>query len=102
MVITNTTYEYLDPRLPPSAVAFVKIDTDKCADIAQKYNVRAMPTFIFIKDNNVVETVRVANIDGFSFPHSNLSRFSELIRTACGVGSISMRRWDRAAANLQR
>jgi len=44
-------------------VAFVKIDTDKCADIAQKYNVRAMPTFIFIKDNNVVETVLGADKD---------------------------------------
>lgn len=65
MVITETTHEHMNPRLPPSIVAFVKIDTDKCADIAQKYNIRAMPTFIFIKDNNVVETVGVIDIDGF-------------------------------------
>ena len=70
MVITKTTHEYMNLCLPPSTVAFVKIDTDKCADIAQKYNIRAMPTFIFVKDNNVVETVRVLNIDGLSFPHS--------------------------------
>ena len=65
MVITET-YEHMNLRLPPSTVAFVKIDTDKCADIAQKYNIRAMPTFIFIKDDNVVETVRVINIDSLS------------------------------------
>lgn len=65
MVIAET-HEHMNLRLPPSAVAFVKIDTDKCADIAQKYKVSAMPTFIFIKDDSVVETVRVINIDSLS------------------------------------
>jgi len=45
-------------------VAFVKVDNDKCADIAQKYNVRAMPTFIFIKDGSVVKTVLGPDKDG--------------------------------------
>jgi thioredoxin-related protein len=71
MVIIETTNHQMDSRLPPSTVAFVKIDTDKCADIGQKYNVRSMPTFIFIKDNDVVETVGAANVDGLSFPHSS-------------------------------
>lgn len=70
MVIIETIDEQMDSRLPPSTVAFVKVDTDKSADIAQKYGVRTMPTFIFIKDNNVVETVGVANTDSPSFPHS--------------------------------
>ena len=69
MVIIKTIHEYMNLRSPPSTVAFVKIDTDKCADIAQKYNVRAMPTFIFIKENNVVETVGATNINDSSFPH---------------------------------
>ena len=63
MVIIKTTNEQMDSCLPPSTVAFVKVDTDKCADIAQKYNVRAMPTFIFIKEGNVVLTVGSANIE---------------------------------------
>lgn len=63
MVIIETTNEQTDPCLPPSTVAFVKVDTDKCADIAQKYNVRAMPTFIFIKEGSVVHTVGSANIE---------------------------------------
>lgn len=71
MVIIETTKGQMDLCLPPSTVAFVKVDTDKCADIAQKYNVRAMPTFIFIKDNNVVETVGAANTEWLSFPHSS-------------------------------
>jgi len=69
MVIIKTIHEHMNPRSLPSTVAFVKIDTDKCADIAQKYNVRAMPTFIFIKENNVVETVGATNINGPSCPH---------------------------------
>ena len=69
MVIIGTTNKQMDSCLPSSTVAFVKVDTDKCADIAQKYNVRTMTTFICIKDNNVVETVGVANTEWLSFPH---------------------------------
>ncbi|KIM19935.1 hypothetical protein M408DRAFT_18669 [Serendipita vermifera MAFF 305830] len=42
-------------------VTFVKVDTDKFATLAQKYNVTAMPTFHFIKNKSVVETVKGAN-----------------------------------------
>jgi len=71
MVIIGPTNEQMNSCSLPSTVAFVKIDTDKCADIQQKYNVRTMPTFIFIKDNNVVETVGTANFDRPSFSHSS-------------------------------
>ncbi|PVF98844.1 DUF1000-domain-containing protein [Serendipita vermifera] len=38
-------------------VTFVKVDTEKLQDVAKKYNVKAMPTFHFIKEKKVVETV---------------------------------------------
>ncbi|CAM9268554.1 unnamed protein product [Ectocarpus fasciculatus] len=34
--------------------AFVKVDVDDATEIAMKYGVQAMPTFLFIKDGSVV------------------------------------------------
>ena len=34
--------------------AFVKVDVDEATEIAMKYGVQAMPTFLFIKDGSVV------------------------------------------------
>jgi len=42
-------------------VVFCKCDVDDASDVAQAYNVSAMPTFIFVKGDTVVETVRGAN-----------------------------------------
>ncbi|XP_051174579.1 thioredoxin-2-like [Leptopilina boulardi] len=42
-------------------VIFVKVDVDECDDIAVKYNVNSMPTFLFIKNNTMLETVVGAN-----------------------------------------
>ncbi|CAG8624245.1 16749_t:CDS:2 [Acaulospora colombiana] len=38
-------------------VTFVKVDTEKLQDVAKKYNVKAMPTFHFIRDRKIVDTV---------------------------------------------
>ena len=38
-------------------VVFLKIDVDEAEDAAQEYNVSAMPTFIFIKNNAKVKTL---------------------------------------------
>lgn len=40
---------------------FLKVDVDACQDVARKYNVSAMPTFLVIKSGSVVETIRGAN-----------------------------------------
>ncbi|KDN42188.1 DUF1000-domain-containing protein [Tilletiaria anomala UBC 951] len=40
---------------------FLKVDVDRVPDIAQRYSVTAMPTFIFIKNKAPVETLRGAN-----------------------------------------
>jgi len=60
--VIGPTFDALAKSYPH--VAFVKVDTDRCADIAQKYNVRTTPTFIFIKEGSVVNTVLGPDKDG--------------------------------------
>ncbi|CAK7562498.1 MAG: Thioredoxin-like protein 1 [Sporothrix epigloea] len=43
------------------AVTFVKIDTDQQKDIASKYSIRAMPTFLLFRDGNEIERVQGAD-----------------------------------------
>lgn len=40
---------------------FVKVDVDEQAAIAQRYSVRAMPTFVFMRRGGVLDTLRGAN-----------------------------------------
>jgi len=42
-------------------VVFLKVDVDENADTAQEYNVSAMPTFIFVKNGEVVDRLMGAN-----------------------------------------
>ncbi|KAL8284248.1 hypothetical protein RQP46_004997 [Phenoliferia psychrophenolica] len=44
-----------------SQATFCKVDVDAAADIAKQYSVRAMPTFIFLKDGQKVDEVKGAN-----------------------------------------
>jgi thioredoxin 1 len=43
------------------SLAFAKVDVDEQREIAAKYRITAMPTFILVKDGEQVETVRGAN-----------------------------------------
>ncbi|PVI04963.1 thioredoxin-domain-containing protein [Periconia macrospinosa] len=45
----------------PGRVQFVKVDVDSQQDVARKYGVSAMPTFLVIKGTSVVETLKGAN-----------------------------------------
>ncbi|KAF2475477.1 thioredoxin [Lindgomyces ingoldianus] len=45
----------------PGRIQFAKVNVDSCQDVAKKYGVSAMPTFLVIKSNSVVETIRGAN-----------------------------------------
>jgi thioredoxin 1 len=40
-----------------SNVRFYKVDVDEVSDVAQECNISAMPTFIFYKDGEVVDTI---------------------------------------------
>jgi len=44
-----------------SDVVFVKVDVDENPETAAKYSVSAMPTFLFIKEGQVVDRLMGAN-----------------------------------------
>lgn len=44
-------------------VVFLKIDVDENEDIAQEYDISAMPTFVFIKNGNKVDSFSGASFD---------------------------------------
>jgi len=45
----------------PGKLAFAKVDTDRNTDIVGQYGITAMPTFLVLKNGQVVETIRGAN-----------------------------------------
>jgi len=57
-------------------VNFLKCDVDAAKDVAGRYSVSAMPTFIFLKGSNKVDQVRGANktaLEGAIRKHSSTS-----------------------------
>ena len=46
-----------------SNVVFLKVDVDEAEDVAQEYNISAMPTFIFLKNGQKVADLMGANAD---------------------------------------
>merc|ERR1712243_150509 len=45
-------------------VVFLTVDVDDCEDVAEKYEISAMPTFLFIKNKAmVVSALQGANVD---------------------------------------
>jgi len=53
-------YEQLSEEFPD--IVFLKVDVDECQDIAMKYDVSAMPTFLFLKQGEVVDRMMGANL----------------------------------------
>lgn len=52
--------EQLEQEL--SDVVFLKVDVDQCEDLAHKYNINAMPTFVFIKGGKQIDCFTGANV----------------------------------------
>jgi len=44
-------------------VVFLKVDVDEAEDVAQEYNITAMPTFVFLKDSKKIDDLMGANSD---------------------------------------
>ncbi len=76
-----------DPEF--STIAFVEIDFDKNSDIAQKYDVQSVPTFLYFKDGKLA-----SRKTGFS---DNLKE--EIGSTVAGLGG-EIKKGEAAAAQL--
>ncbi|KAL2150220.1 hypothetical protein VTH82DRAFT_7896 [Thermothelomyces myriococcoides] len=56
------TFESLASKYAkPNKIAFVKVDVDSQGEVAQEYGVRAMPTFLVLRNGSVINTIRGAN-----------------------------------------
>ncbi|GMH65557.1 hypothetical protein TrRE_jg9134 [Triparma retinervis] len=51
------------PTLSDVDVAIAQVDVDENAETAAKYDVSAMPTFVFIKNGEIVDRLSGANAD---------------------------------------
>ncbi|PPQ78036.1 hypothetical protein CVT25_015581 [Psilocybe cyanescens] len=58
------TFEALSKQY--ASVNFLKCDVDAVSDVAQKYKVTAMPTFVFLKGNSQVDTLKGADKAGLT------------------------------------
>ncbi|KAF2468823.1 thioredoxin-like protein [Lindgomyces ingoldianus] len=46
----------------PHKLAFVKVNVDEQEEVAAKYGITAMPTFLVFKGGEVIETIKGANV----------------------------------------
>lgn len=78
-------YQELASRNPD--VVFVKVDVDRCQDLTDKYEVSAMPTFKFIKNNDVVDTVRGADAAAIAAAVKNHKVVLQTVAFGAGASS---------------
>ena len=45
---------------------FIKVDVDECESLTKLWNVESMPTFIFVKNKNILQTLKGANKEKLS------------------------------------
>ncbi|KAK4033507.1 thioredoxin-like protein [Parachaetomium inaequale] len=56
------TFESLATKYAkPNRIAFCKVDVDIQGEVAQQYGVRAMPTFLVLRNGSVIDTIQGAN-----------------------------------------
>ncbi|KAL2065573.1 hypothetical protein VTL71DRAFT_3243 [Oculimacula yallundae] len=61
------TYESLAAKYSkPNKITFTKVNVDNQQEIAQKYGVRAMPTFMIFKSGSTINTIRGADVNGLT------------------------------------
>ncbi|KAI0749146.1 thioredoxin-domain-containing protein [Irpex lacteus] len=92
------TFEALSKQY--ANVNFLKCDVDAVRDVASHYRVQAMPTFVFIKNSSVVETIKGANksaLESAVRKHASNSSGSTFTGQGHTLGSSSSKP-DRPAA----
>lgn len=46
------------------AIAFLKVDVDESPELIDRFDISAMPTFVFLKDGKLVKRVEGADVAG--------------------------------------
>ncbi|KFY30542.1 hypothetical protein V493_01844 [Pseudogymnoascus sp. VKM F-4281 (FW-2241)] len=63
----SPVFESLSTKLSkPRAITFTKVNVDNQQEIAQKYGVSAMPTFLIFRNGSVIKTLRGADPRGLT------------------------------------
>jgi len=89
-----------------SGTKFFKVDVDECSDVAQEYDVRSMPTFVFVKDSKEVERFSGANtekLEALILKHGTGEKFSgsgyTLSGESTGASSDGLGGWIGSLVN---
>eukprot|EP00892_Ulva_mutabilis_P010063 jgi/Ulvmu1/7429/UM036_0090.1 len=85
-------------------VIFLKVDVDKCEDLAQKYGIRAMPTFIAFRKGEQVEQVVGANMGKIEALLEQINQATAFTGegNTLGGGTAAVDQGDAAAAREAR
>jgi thioredoxin 1 len=76
------TFESLANKFAkPNRIAFAKVDVDNQRDVAQQYGVRAMPTFVILRNGSVLDTIQGAN------PPALTAAVEKAVKLATGGGA---------------
>lgn len=74
-------------------LAFAKVDVDEVPDVAQKYGITAMPTFLFFK-----ETKQVSVNDEPLIRGANLRALNAAVEKLAGLAQAAKKRSDESAS----
>jgi thioredoxin len=93
-------YEQLSTQLSrPGTITFTKVNTDEQRDIAQTYNVSALPTFMIFKAGREVKRIRGANPKELDAAVKQLAQEAgKADEDGAGESSSAGGRWTGAAA----
>jgi hypothetical protein len=78
------TFETLSTKYSkPNKIAFCKINVDNQGEVAQQYGVRAMPTFLVLRNGTVTETIQGAN------PNALITAVEKAVKLAGPAGGTT-------------
>lgn len=80
-VIAPTFESLANKFAKPNRIAFAKVDVDNQREVAQQYGVRAMPTFVILRNGSVIDTIQGAN------PQALTAAVEKAVKLATGGGA---------------